>query len=682
MNEDLILERHSVRPSTGHDEIADLKSQLASEKEARALVEKRMARLQEQIIQGAVQSSTHSGESLESVSENLKTVLDAILDVIILQDRDHNILYANAAGRRFFGIHRDDALIKRCFKIVGRKSPCDVCPAQSVIETGKSARIEKKMEQQGIWLDIRAYPVKDRHGQVVRVVEQLRDITEIKRLGSQLKQSEYKYRLLVENANDAIFILQEGEFKFYNTKAKEMAAKLGVNLSTKSAADYIHPDDREMVIDRHARRIQGESISDTVSIRLLKADGLSVWVELNSVAIEWKGRPASLNFLRDISRQKKLENQFHEMQRMESIGTLAGGIAHDFNNLLMGIQGNLSLIYLDMDETHPLYAKLESIERCVESGSNLTRQLLGFARGGKYVVKPTNMNDLTRNSSLLFSRTRKDVKIHNNFQKDIWTVEVDQGQIEQVLVNIYLNAWQAMVGGGDIYLKTDNVYLDENFVKPYDVPGGRYICISVADNGVGMDTQIIGRIFEPFFTTKEIGHGTGLGLASAFGIIRNHSGFITVKSSVGKGSTFDIYLPACHKPEEPKIAESDELLSGSETILLVDDEDYIVDVGRLMLESLGYTIHTADCGRAGIEQYRSYMEQIDLVILDMIMPDVSGLEVFDKIKSINPEVKVLLASGYNVDFQASSLLEKGCNGFIQKPFNMKQVSQKIRELLD
>ncbi len=234
---------------------------------------------------------------------------------------------------------------------------------------------------------------------------------------------------------------------------------------------------------------------------------------------------------------------------MEALGTLAGGIAHDFNNLLMGIQGNISLALLGMDSTYPNYKRMKTIENHVQSGAQLINQLLGFARGGKYEVKPTDLNNLVKKSSDIFGRTRKEIEIHRKYQKDIWTVEADQCQIEQTLLNLYVNAWQAMPDGGCLYLQTENVFLDEDYVKPHNLESGNYAKISITDTGIGMDEETKERIFDPFFTTKEMSgdKGTGLGLASAYGIIANHHGFIDVFSKKGEGSTFNIYLPVSEK---------------------------------------------------------------------------------------------------------------------------------------
>ena len=503
---------------------------------------------------------------------------------------------------------------------------------------------------------------------------------ETKQAEEALRESEEKYRILVENANDAIFVIQDQKVKFPNPRAVEIGRYLGVDLENVPFMNYIHPEDREMVIKRHKRRLKGEKMPSTYSFRLIGRDGEEVWAELNAVLISWESKPATLNFLRDITAQKKMETQLQQVRKMEALGTLAGGIAHDFNNLLMGIQGRTSMM-MDTDSSLKHYEDLKEIEDIVKSAADLTRQLLGFARSGKYEVKPTDLNELIHKTSQMFGRTKKEIKIHTKYQKDIWAVEVDRGQIEQVMLNLYVNAWQAMPGGGDLYLQIDNVKLDEDYAQPYEINPGRYVKISVTDTGVGMDKKTQERIFEPFFSTKGMTRGIGLGLASAYGIIKNHNGIINVFSQKGEGATFDIYLPASGKEviEEEKLPEK--VIKGTETILLVDDEDMIIGVGEKILKRIGYNVLTAKDGKEAIKIYKENQTKIDIVVLDMIMPDMGGGETYNRLKEINPDIKVILSSGYSVEGEASEILKRGCNGFIQKPFRMKQLSKKITEVM-
>ena len=387
---------------------------------------------------------------------------------------------------------------------------------------------------------------------------------------------------------------------------------------------------------------------------------------------------------RDVTERKKLESKLIQAQKMESIGTLAGGVAHDFNNLLMGIQGYTSLMLLDLDAIHPHYARLKSIEEQVRSGADLTKQLLGFARGGKYQVTTIDLNDVIEKSSVMFGRTKKEISIHCNLDSNLWPVEADRGQIEQALLNLYVNAWQAMPGGGKLYIDTQNIIIGDNYVSTFTIEPGNYIKISVTDTGLGMDDKTIERIFDPFFTTKEMGRGTGLGLASVYGIIKGHRGMIKVYSEKGHGTTFTIYLPSSTKNVMPEkeLHSVEETLRGHETILLVDDEEVILDVSKAILENLGYRIISSDKGEEAIKIYKTDPNKIDLVILDMILPGMSGMETFDRLKEINPNIKVILSSGYSLNGNARNLINKGCRAFIQKPFSISAISSTIRRVLD
>jgi CheY-like chemotaxis protein len=367
---------------------------------------------------------------------------------------------------------------------------------------------------------------------------------------------------------------------------------------------------------------------------------------------------------------------------MEAVGTLAGGIAHDFNNLLMGIQGYISLMRLQTDLEDPNDEYIQGIENAVMNAANLTNQLLGFARKGKYTLKQTSLNTIVENSTKMFTRTRKEIVTHKNLKNNLWSVKVDPGQIEQVLINLYLNAWHAMANGGDIYIQTENVYLGDDYCRPFEVPRGNYVKVSVTDTGVGIDRDIIERIFEPFFTTKDVGKGTGLGLASAYGIIKNHNGIIRVYSEMNHGTTFNIYLPASDLAEVKETEISNEMVKGNEAILLVDDEEGTIQVEELMLKELGYQVVPAMSGKEAIKLYQEKMINLDLVALDMIMPEMNGKDTYDALKKINPEVKVLLVSGYSLNKQIEELMDLGCNGFIQKPFDIVQLSQKLREVLE
>jgi len=292
------------------------------------------------------------------------------------------------------------------------------------------------------------------------------------------------------------------------------------------------------------------------------------------------------------------------------------------------------------------------------------------------------LNQLVDETSETFSRTKKEITIRRELAEDLFAIEADQGQIEQVLLNLFVNGADAMSGGGDLILKTMNTTHDDMKGKLYDPKPGNYVLLTVTDTGIGMDRDIMERIFDPFFTTKEMGRGTGLGLASAYGIIKGHGGYIEVDSKKGQGATFRIYLPASGKKVQKAVKTADQLIKGTGTVLLVDDEEVILEVGKELLEGMGYRVLTAKDGKEAVEAYKKNRDEIDIVLLDMVMPNMGGGEAYDRMKEINPDIKALLSSGFSIDGEASEILERGCNGFIQKPFSMKELSGRIRNILE
>ena len=504
-------------------------------------------------------------------------------------------------------------------------------------------------------------------------------------------EEQSRYKELLENVDDAVYILdRKGNVLEANEAAYAQLGYTPGQFFQMNLADIIPQEDADYIIDRLGQSNQKQHPRKlTLETSHLKTDGDSIPVEIRSRAISYRGRKVILNAARDISsrikaekEKRQLERRLIHSQKMEAVGTLAGGIAHDFNNLLMGIQGYISLMRLQNNEDDKNGEYIEGIETAVINAANLTNQLLGFARKGKYTPKQTCLNDVVEDSTKMFIRTRKEIVIHKKLQDNIWSIKADPGQIEQVLINLYLNAWHAMPTGGDIYIQTENILLSNAYCKPFGVKGGNYVKISVTDSGVGIPEENIGRIFEPFFTTKEVGKGTGLGLASAYGIVKNHKGIIRVYSEQNHGTTFNIYLPSSDIPEEKEIKVKSELMKGNESVLLVDDEEGTIQVELLMLKELGYTVYPARSGKEAVKLYKEKALNIDLVVLDVIMPDMSGVETHEALKKINPEVRVLLVSGYGLNKQIEKLMDQGCKGFLQKPFDIVKLSMKIREVLD
>ncbi len=498
-----------------------------------------------------------------------------------------------------------------------------------------------------------------------------------------LRESENKYRTVLEANPDSVIVYDKtGKVTYLNPTFTNVFGWTLEECLGKKMDMFIPEKDRSKTHEMIKKLLAGENLLAIQTHQNTKS-GDVIPVSISSALFyDSEYQPAgSVVNLRDIREQKKLETQIHQAQKMEAIGTLAGGIAHDYNNLLMAILGNTSLMAFDLRSDHPHYERLKNIEKYVQSGADLTKQLLGLAKGGKYEVKPIDINDVMRKSSEMFNRTKKEIRIHSNYQKDLWRVEADTSQIEQVLLNLYVNASQAMPEGGELYLQTENVTLDDSYTRYLSLKGGNYVKISVTDTGTGMDDNIKKRIFDPFFTTKDIGRGTGLGLASAYGIVKNHRGIINVYSEIDKGSAFNIFLPASTKEVKQDMLMNQKSLKGTGTILIVDDEDMIIDVCSQILASLGYMPLLARSGKEAIDVYQRNRDRIVMVILDMIMPGMGGGETYDRLKKIDSEIRVLLSSGYSLDGQASEIIDRGCNGFIQKPFNVIQLSRKIKEVL-
>jgi two-component system cell cycle sensor histidine kinase/response regulator CckA len=505
-----------------------------------------------------------------------------------------------------------------------------------------------------------------------------------KRIYSKAKRAEQIYRSLLHSSADAIstYDLKGGTVyispaftKIFGWTLEEMEGK---------RMPFVPESESEPTMTIIRDLVENGTPCQGLETKRLTKDGRLLDVSISASRYnDHEGNPIGiLVILRDISEKKRLEAQMQYIERMEAVGTLAGGIAHDFNNLMMGMLGNISLILYDIGTESPHYEKLKNIEKLIQSGSKLTSQLLGYARKGKYEVRPTSLNQLVKESSVTFGRTRKEIVIYRELAEDLSSVMADEAQIQQVLMNLFINAADAMPGGGDLFLKTMNVTHEDIGDKPYKPKSGDYILLKVKDTGMGMDQKTMVRIFEPFFTTKELGRGSGLGLASAYGIIKGHGGYIDVESKKGQGATFNIYFPASEKSIRKTSEISERIMEGNETILLVDDEALVIDVGVQLLGKLGYTVIEAKSGRDAIRIFKEQNHTIDMLILDMVMPNMGGGEVFDQIKRIDPKVKVLLSSGYSVNGQATEILKRGCEGFIQKPFNMEDLSKKIREVLN
>jgi two-component system cell cycle sensor histidine kinase/response regulator CckA len=534
--------------------------------------------------------------------------------------------------------------------------------------------------------------VEERTTELILTNEQLKaEIKERKQAEKELRGSKERYRAVVEDMPAMICrFMPDGILTFVNSTYCDYFNKKNEELIGQNFFQFIPEEDQEKVRN-HFKSLNRIDPITTYEQQVVASDGNIRWQQWTDRAIlDELGRLIEYQSVgRDITEEKlsqeekiELESRLQHARKMQAVGTLASGFAHNFNNVLMGIMANASIILLDIDSDHPYYKYLKKIENQAINGSKVVRQLTGYARGGRLELKSLDLNRLLTETSDTFKMVNKRIRFQKKLAGNLHAVLADKVQIEQVLLNLYLNAADAMSGEGDLFLVTMNIKSEDITGKPYTPKAGNYILLTLRDIGIGMDKETKERIFEPFFTTKDVSKGIGLGLSSTYGIVKSHRGYIDVDSEKGRGTSFNIYLPATEKKVTDETEAHGEILKGSETVLLVDDEDMIIEGCGELLDKIGYTVSTAKGGKEAIEIYKKKENQIDLVILDMIMPEMDGGETYKSLKEISPDIKVLLSSGYSMDDQATGILKQGCDGFIQKPFNIMDLSIKIREILD
>jgi PAS domain S-box-containing protein len=515
-----------------------------------------------------------------------------------------------------------------------------------------------------------------------------RDIQEQRRLAAErdLKESEEKYRLLITNAGEAIFIVQDGVVKFPNPKALEMFGSSAEELAEILFIDLIHPGDKDMVFERYMRTPEVERRPEVCPFRIKDKKGKEMWVQLITAPIVWEKKPGVLCFLRDITEEKKLESRFIQAQKMDAVGRLAGGVAHDFNNMLTVIVGHVELTLMKVSPSDPLHHQLREIDKAARRSADLTRQLLAFARKQTIAPKVLNLNDTVSGMLTMLRRLiGEDIDLVWRPGTKLWPVKMDSSQIDQVLANLCVNARDAIAGVGKVTVETGNIAFDETYCAGHTgfIPG-EYVRLAVSDDGCGMDQETQAHLFEPFFTTKGIGKGTGLGLAMVHGIVKQNDGFINVYSEPEHGTTFKIYFPR-HKVEPTATLEestSETSPGKGETVLMVEDEKAVLELGKRILEESGYTVLAAMTPREAIRLAEEYTGDIHLLLTDVVMPGMNGQDLAERLVSIKPGLKCLYMSGYTADVIAHrGVLEEGVQ-FIPKPFSVSDLTVKVREALD
>ncbi len=502
-----------------------------------------------------------------------------------------------------------------------------------------------------------------------------------------LQNSEERFRSVAQTANDAIICIDSnGTVVFWNNAAQTMFGHTADEAAGMKFTDIMPErlrEEQRTDLKRAVTTGQSVVVGRTTEFVGLRKNGSEFPIELSLAMWRTKDDLFFTAIVRDITERKQLEQQLFQAQKMESIGTLAGGIAHDFNNLLGGILGYVSLMKSKISQDHQFFDYVETIEKSASRAAELTAQLLAFARRGKYVVRAVDLNDIIKETVKIVGRTfDKSIEIEILLCDPIPPVEADAGQVQQALMNLCVNARDAMPQGGTLTVKTSVATLGHDFVEKHaEAKEGEYVVLSLTDTGVGMNKETMERIFDPFFTTKEVGKGTGLGLPMVYGVVKNHGGFVLVHSEPGAGATFELFLPVSGRAEATESAPVETAHEQKGLILVVDDEEPLRFLVKEMLEAHGYRVLLAETGPQAVKVYGERNGDISLVILDMIMPEMGGRETFLKLKEIDPTVRALLSTGYGQDGDVQEAVESGARGFIQKPYRLGELVSRVRTAL-
>ncbi len=609
-----------------------------------------------------------------------ENTFDAIPELLFLVDAENRLTSLNRAAAEYLMLPPEAAQGKSCEELARHmENPPPFFTNPETLRTG--ARTE------GEWHDdiserifhLATHPLSLENGQLRGAVYVARDITLLKQAQEELAQTSQFLHDVLEAAPLVISVVdRKGYFTYLNPQVSKEFGYLPQELTGQHySLLYAAEEERQQVLSE--LREKGEVHSRRVVLR--HKDGYPCPTRLSiRKLIDQQGEVlGSVSLSRNCSEEENLQKHLQNAQRLETIATMAGGLAHNFNNLLMVIMGLARLILNQLDDDSPLQVELHEIIGQVQAGSELTRQLLTLARETPVEVRPVNLNHLVNQTADVFARTHRDVQMNLQLLAAPAAVEVDATQIRQVLMNLLVNAWQAMPDGGEINLHTTTVVLNAGDGLPPGLNPGAYIRLMVRDTGVGIDEETLKHIFEPFFTTKTAGQGTGLGLATAYSTIRNHQGFMEVASQLGQGTTFTIYLPQSSRLPAESHPEDRPLVYGQGTILLVDDEPVLRRVAAKLLERLGYRVLTASDGAKALEIFKEKSHSIDLVLLDLIMPGLNGQQTYECLKALDPDVKVIFSSGYG---ETDTQGKPRAQGFIQKPYTVEVLSQKVAEVLN
>ena len=648
--------------------------------------------------------------SRKKVDEELRTAHQRVLDIIeflpdatAVIDRDRKVVAWNRAMEEMTGVKKEYMLGKGDYvyavPFYGERRPVlmDLALDRDTESLQKYDYIEKQGNVlltevhapklyggKGAYLSARASSLFDPAGNIVGAIESVRDITGQKRITKELQESEERYRTAIENSGDGVVMIKGEEHVYVNKKYLEIFGfDRADQVLGQHVAFVIHPDDRERVAEISRRRQRYEKAPSQYEVKTIRATGDVLHVEISATLITYKGEIMTLAYVRDVTARKHLEAQLLQSQKMEAIGTLAGGVAHDFNNMLTAIIGYGSLLQMGMGND-PRRQYVDQILASSQKAAVLTQSLLAFSRKQAIELKPREINHIVGEAEKLLNRLlTEDIEFTVIRADADMTVAADVTQIDQVLMNLAANARDAMPRGGRLTIRVEPFSLDHGFVADHGFgEPGDYALISVSDTGMGMDEQTKEKIFEPFFTTKEVGKGTGLGLSIAYGIIKQHNGYITVSSEPLKGTAFHVYLPVVRTATERVEASHEQIRGGNETILVAEDNDEVRGLATAVLRAHGYSIVEATDGESAVRQFMGRRDEIALLFLDVVMPGKNGKEAYEEMRRVKPDVRVLFTSGYTGDVVLTKGVSDETIDYVSKPLTPKELLKKVREVLD
>jgi PAS domain S-box-containing protein len=621
-----------------------------------------------------------------------QAILDASVDMIVYVDKQMRIIWANKQAAAVVNTTPDKLIGQTCHRYFQNSDiPCQDCPCKRALETGKvehGIKYQPAMNVVGesYWEDY-GIPLRNEDGEVVGLIEIARNVTDKIKSEIALRESRELYKTIFENTGNATVIIEDDmKIALANSEFEKLSGYSKDEIEGKKTfTEYFAEEDVEHVKEFHYfRRTDPHGAPQKYEINFIDNTGNIKNVIIYVAIIP--GTTKSVASLIDITEQKLLKDQLYHAQKMEAIGQLAGGVAHDFNNILTTIIGYTNFMQMKMDHDHPFKMYVDNILTAANRAAHLTKDLLAFSRKQIMHLEPLSLNDIVISIEKLISRViGEDIEMSIILTAKALPVMADQGQIEQVLMNLITNARDAMLNGGSLLIKTDSLNIESEFLKlhGYGRPG-LYACISVVDTGIGMDDKIKARIFEPFFTTKEVGKGTGLGLSMAYGIVKQHDGYINVYSDPCVGTTFKVYLPMIRSgfEREPQEIDPAMLLRGTETVLLAEDDERVRSLLKSIIEKYGYNVIEASDGRDAVDKFNENNDKIQLLIFDLVMPEKNGKEAFENIYNTKPEIRTIFMSGYAEEFIKKMEFVGSVAKFISKPVSPVELLQTMREVLD